>query len=234
MTSRTGSAAWPPPRTDAALAVLVSGGLDSAVLLAEALAAYSAVHPVYIRAGSTWEDVEFDYLSRFLTALASPPLKPCVVLRQPVDDLYGAHWSLTGDNVPAADSPDEDVYLPGRNVLLLAKPLIWCHLNGVPELATAPLAGNPFPDATAEFYDGFATQVNRAVGGSVRVLRPYADLGLGKADVVRRGAAFPLEHTYSCIHPVDGRHCGACNKCAERRAGFAAARTPDPTDYAAR
>ncbi len=223
-----------PPRDGAALAVLVSGGLDSAVLLAEALAGGARVHPLYVRVGSAWEDVEFEYLTRFLAALRAPRLKPCVVLRQPVDDLYGSHWSLTGENVPAADSPDEDVYLPGRNVLLLAKPLIWCHLNGVPELATAPLAGNPFPDATAEFYDGFAAQVNRAVGGSVRVRRPYADLGLGKADVVRRGAAVPLRHTFSCIRPVGGRHCGACNKCAERRAGFAVAHAPDPTDYAAR
>jgi 7-cyano-7-deazaguanine synthase len=225
---------WPPARTGAALAVLVSGGVDSAVLLAESLAAYAAVHPLYVRVGSSWEDVEFDHLRRFLDAIRAPELRPCVVLRQPVDDLYGNHWSLTGEHVPDRDSPDEDVYLPGRNVLLLAKPMIWCRLNGVSELATAPLAGNPFPDATAEFYDGFAAQVNRAVGGSIRVRRPYADLGLHKADVVRRGKSFPLEHTFSCIRPAKGLHCGACNKCAERQAGFAAAALADPTDYATR
>ena len=117
-----------------------------------------------------------------------------------------------------------------QRITLLAKPLLWCHLHGVPELATAPLGANPFPDATPEFYDGFAAAVSRAVGGSVRVLRPYAELS--KTDVLRRGAGLPLGETFSCIRPVGGRHCGRCNKCAERRAGFAAAGMTDPTEYA--
>lgn len=223
---------WPPARTVSPLAVLVSGGLDSAVLLAEAVRAYPAVHPVFVRVGSLWEDAEFAHLTRFLAAVAGPSLRPCVVLSQPVADLYGSHWSLTGDGVPGRTAPDEDVYLPGRNVLLLAKSLLWCHLHGVPELATAPLAGNPFPDATPAFYDEFARAVGLAVADEVRVLRPYADLGLKKTDVVRRGVGLPLEHTFSCIRPAGGRHCGACNKCGERIQGFAAAGLPDPTEYA--
>ena len=54
--------------------------------------------------------------------------------------------------MPDDKTPDEAVFLPGRNVLLLAKPLVWCHLNKVPELALAPLGSNPFADATAEFF----------------------------------------------------------------------------------
>ncbi|HET6573662.1 MAG TPA: 7-cyano-7-deazaguanine synthase [Fimbriiglobus sp.] len=215
------------------LAVLVSGGLDSAVLLAEAVRAYPAVHPIYVRVGSFWEEAEEAHLRRFLAAVASQVLRPLVVLEQPVADLYGPHWSLTGDNVPAADTPDGAVYLPGRNVLLLAKSLLWCLLNGVPELATAPLGSNPFPDATPQFYDAFAAAVGRAVGGSVKVLRPYADLGLHKVDVLRRGAGLPLGETFSCIRPVGGLHCGRCNKCAERRGGFREAGIEDPTEYAA-
>ncbi|MGL6095871.1 MAG: 7-cyano-7-deazaguanine synthase [Fimbriiglobus sp.] len=222
---------WPPAAPTEPLAVLVSGGLDSAILLAEAVRAFPAIFPLYVRVGSFWESVEEAYLRRFLTAVAAPNLRPLVVLRQPAEDLFGDHWSLTGKNVPGADTPDEAVFLPGRNVLLLAKPLLWCHLNGVPAVATAPLGSNPFPDATPEFYDGFAAIVNRAVGGSVRVLRPYADANLYKLDVLRRGAGLPLEHTFSCIRPADGLHCGACNKCEERRAGFRAAGLPDPTRY---
>lgn len=221
---------WPPPRAGAPLAVLVSGGLDSAVLLAEAVRAYPAVYPIFVRVGSAWEDAEFAHLTRFLDAIRARALRPCVELSQPVADLYGSHWSLTGDGVPGRAAPDEDVYLPGRNVLLLAKPLLWCHFHGVPELATAPLAGNPFPDATPDFYDGFARVVGRAVEGDVRVLRPYASLT--KADVLRRAAGLPLQHTFSCIRPAGGRHCGACNKCGERIDAFAAAGLPDPTDYA--
>lgn len=223
---------WPPPRPAAPLAVLCSGGLDSGVLLGEAIRAYPAVHPVFVRVGSVWEAAEFAHLTRLLDAIRSPNLKPLVTLSQPVDDLYGRHWSLTGAGVPPLGAPDADSYLPGRNVLLLAKPLLWCLLNGVPELATAPLASNPFPDATPAFYDGFAKQVADGVGGTVRVVRPYADLGLHKPDVVRRGAGLPLRLTLSCASPVGGGHCGRCSKCGERRDGFRRAGVPDPTEYA--
>ncbi len=214
------------------LAVLVSGGVDSAVLLAEAVRAGGVVFPLYVEVGSAWEPTEREYLTRFLAAVAAPNLRPLTVFREPIAEVYGPHWSLTGDGVPGSDTPDSSVFLPGRNVLLLAKPLLWCHLHGVPALATAPLGSNPFPDATPAFYDGFATVVNLAVGGTVRVLRPYSDLGLHKSDVLTRCAGVPLDLTFSCIRPVRGLHCGTCNKCAERRAGFRDAGLPDPTAYA--
>ncbi len=224
------STAWPPPAPRAPLAVLVSGGLDSAVLLAEAARAYPAVYPLYVRTGLFWEAVERTYLDRFLHAIRAPNLRPLHVLEQPVADVYGPHWSITGEGVPAAGTPDADVYLPGRNVFLLAKALVWCHLNGAPEVATAPLECNPFPDATPAFYDGFAALVSGAVGGNVRVLRPYS--ALHKTDVLHRGRGLPLEHTFSCIRPTNGLHCGACSKCWERQQGFAAAGLSDPTAYA--
>ncbi len=211
------------------IAVLVSGGLDSAILLAEALRTAPAVYPLYIRTGLYWETTELHHLRRFLEALARPALRPLHVLALPVDDLYGKHWSLTGRDVPDAESPDEAVYLPGRNVLLLAKALIWCHLNGVPGVAMAPLEGNPFPDATPAFFEAYQDVVNRAVNGSVRVLRPYA--GLDKRSVLLRGRGLPLEWTFSCMRPVEGCHCGRCNKCGERRRAFRAAGIPDATVY---
>jgi 7-cyano-7-deazaguanine synthase len=222
---------WPPSTPTTPLAVLVSGGVDSAVLLGEAVRAYPAVHPLYIRTGLVWEAAELAHLGRFLAAIRTPALQPLHILEQPVTDLYGDHWSLTGRGVPAAGTPDEDVFLPGRNVLLLAKSLLWCHLHAVPEVAMAPLAANPFPDATPEFFRDFAAVVNCAVGGSARVIRPYAHLH--KTDVLRRGAGLPLELTFSCIRPASGRHCGRCSKCYERQQGFRDARIADPTDYAA-
>jgi 7-cyano-7-deazaguanine synthase len=224
--------ATPPAAGDSlsSLAVLVSGGLDSAILLGESLRSYAAVHPLYVRSGLYWEPVELEHLYRFLEAVPGSALRPLHVLDMPVGDLYGRHWSLTGDGVPDADTPDEAVFLPGRNVLLLAKAILWCHLHGVGAVALAPLEGNPFPDATPAFFDAYESVVNQAVGGSVRVLRPYH--GLSKADVLRRGRDLPLEHTFSCIRPVRGLHCGRCNKCAERRRGFANAGMPDRTPYA--
>ena len=222
---------WPPKHPTTPLAVLASGGLDSSVLLGEAVRVYPAVYPVFVRVGSIWEEAEFDHLQRFCRAIATSALKPIVELLQPVNDLYDRHWSLTGLGVPMIGEPDEASYLPGRNVLLLAKPLLWCPMNGVPELATAPLASNPFPDATDEFYDGFAKTVGSAVNGTVRVLRPFAAMGLHKPDVVKRGEGLPLQFTLSCAKPVMGMNCGRCSKCGERRDGFSATGAVDPTKY---
>jgi 7-cyano-7-deazaguanine synthase len=221
--------ASPVADPSSALAVLVSGGLDSAILLAESLRLHPAVHPLYVRFGLFWEEVELQHLRRFLDAVRAPNLRPLHLLDMPVRDLYGRHWSLTGEGVPGPDTPDEAVFLPGRNVLFLAKAVLWCHLHGVPAVAMAPLESNPFPDATPDFFAACEKVVNQAVGGSVRVRQPY--LGLDKVAVLRRGAGLPLEWTFSCIRPVEGRHCGACNKCAERQRAFAAAGLEDPTSY---
>ena len=211
------------------LAVLVSGGLDSAVLLAESLDRHPAVWPLYVRFGLFWEEVELRHLRRFLDAIRTPALQPLSLLDMPVADLYGEHWSLTGVGVPAAGTPDAAVFLPGRNVLFLAKAMLWCHLHGVPALALAPLESNPFPDATPTFFAAFETVVNQAIGGAVQVVQPYR--GLHKEAVLQRGRHLPLQWTFSCMRPIDGRHCGACNKCAERQDAFVRAGCPDPTPY---
>src|SRR5437867_2231151 len=141
--------------TKDSLAVLISGGLDSAILLGVVLRDYRVVHPLYVRCGLSYEKAEMRYLRRFLHALRDPALRPLHILDQPVTDLYGDHWSLTGRKVPSKDTPDEAVFLPGRNVLLLGKAMIWCHLRGVSGVALGSLATNPFPDATPEFFTEF-------------------------------------------------------------------------------
>lgn len=211
------------------LAVLVSGGLDSAILLGEMVRVRDVVHPLYVRHGLVWEPEELRHLRQFLEVIRRPSLRPLTVFDVPVADLYGDHWSVTGRGVPGADSPDAAVFLPGRNVLLLAKAMLWCHLRGVPALALASLGSNPFPDATPNFFDAYEQIVNAAIGGAVRVLRPFA--ALHKAEVMHRGRDLPLELTFSCIRPIDGVHCGACNKCAERRRAFAASGIEDKMQY---
>jgi 7-cyano-7-deazaguanine synthase len=212
------------------LAILISGGLDSAILLGDALRRGEEIHPLFLRCGLYWENVELTYLRRFLAAVARPSLRSLTILEQPVADLYGRHWSLTGEKVPDASTPDEAVFLPGRNVLLLTKALLWCHLHDVPAVALGVLGSNPFPDATPEFFAALENVVNQAVAGQVRVLRPFA--GLHKADVMKLGQGLPLEHSFSCIDPKNDLHCGLCNKCEERRRAFVDAGLRDPTRYA--
>jgi 7-cyano-7-deazaguanine synthase len=214
----------------ASFAVLISGGLDSAILLGSELASHQAVFPIYVRCGLCWETTELRFLGQFLRSVQCASLQPLTVLDEPVRDIYTDHWSITGEGIPDADSPDDAVFLPGRNVLLLIKALLWCHLNGVCSLALGSLGTNPFPDASGDFFRSVENIINQSVRGTVRIALPFA--GMTKRDVMRRGEHLPLEHTFSCIHPSKGLHCGRCNKCAERRRAFTGAGMSDPTKYA--
>ena len=213
------------------VAALVSGGADSAVMAVDLLRRFDRVTPIYVRFGLRWESVELAALRAFLKAVDRPGLGPLVVLDEPVADVYGEHWSTEdGGSVPGDESPDEAVYLPGRTLLLASKAAVWCRLRGISTLALGTLASNPFPDSTPGFDRDLEAVLGRALGGSFRLVRPFA--GLDKADVLRRGVGLPLWLTFSCLQPVDGLHCGRCNKCAERRRAFREQGRVDRTSYA--
>ncbi len=210
-------------------AVLVSGGLDSAILTVDLLREFARVVPLFIRSGLRWEDAELAALGRFLSAVARDGLEPLVVLDEPIALVYGTHWSTSAPGVPGQDTPDEAVYLPGRNLLLTVKAAVWCRLREIDTLAVGSLGSNPFPDSTPEFFENLEALLNQAMGGTLRLIRPFNLLH--KTDVLLRGRGLPLELTFSCINPIDGIHCGSCNKCAERKNGFRDAGLPDRTTY---
>lgn len=213
-----------------AVCVLVSGGVDSSVLLAELAMQYRRVFPLYIQAGLVWEGVELHWLKQFIAALKSECVQELIVLSLPVTDLYGAHWSVTGEGVPGYTSALYENYLPGRNLILLAKAAVFCALRGIHTVALAPLKENPFPDTTEAFFRACEVVVGEGLKLSWRVLTPFRHLR--KAEVVRRGRMLPLALTFSCAQPVGTLHCGCCTKCAERQQGFREAGVPDPTAYA--
>lgn len=215
---------------NSSIGLLVSGGLDSSILLGQLLERGRSVQPFYIRSGLIWQAAELQWLCSFLSAIAQPRLNSLIVLDLPLMDLYANHWSVTGVGVPAADSPDEAVYLPGRNPLLIIKAALWCRLHGIRELAMAPLASNPFADAGPEFFADFQAALNCATRGRVQLLRPFERLS--KREVMWLGQIYPLARTFSCIHPYGTLHCGRCNKCHERRNAFRLIGADDPTDYA--
>jgi len=209
---------------------LISGGVDSAVLVWRELEAGAEVHPVYVTAGMTWEPVERRCLDRFLEGIATPRLQALHVLSLPLGDVYGTHWSVDGTGAPDYEAPDEAVYLPGRNIVLLSKAAIYCALNGIPRIAIGVLSANPFPDATDEFFASVGRALTLGLDYRLEIERPFS--GLHKVDVVRMGAHLPLELTFSCVRPAGDLHCGDCNKCRERQEGFAEAGVPDLTRYA--
>ncbi|MCE2470021.1 MAG: 7-cyano-7-deazaguanine synthase [Dehalococcoidia bacterium] len=188
------------------------------------------VFPLYVRQGLAWEEAERAALKRFAGAIASPNLRPLATLPMPVEAMYGQHWSVTGEGVPDAAAPDEKVYLPGRNVLLLAAAGVWCAVNGVHRVAMGTLGGNPFPDATREFFDDYARLLTTAMSHPIEIVTPYREMR--KHELIARSADFPLHLTLTCNAPRSGQHCGACNKCHERRAAFVQAGVEDETRYA--
>jgi 7-cyano-7-deazaguanine synthase len=212
------------------IAILASGGLDSSVMLGQIARRGRHVFPVYIRAGLRWEPDELRTLRRFVRALGSKNVEPVTMLRLPMGDVAGDHWSMTGRKVPGYNAAVSSNYILGRNLSLLAKAAIFCARNQIGEIAMAPLESNPFPDARPEFFRAFARAVELGVGIKLKIRTPFA--GLSKADVVRRGNGMPLQLTVSCARPKGNIHCGACTKCAERVEGFLAAGVPDPTLYA--
>jgi 7-cyano-7-deazaguanine synthase len=216
--------------TKTAAAVLLSGGLDSAILCVELLRDFTRVCPLYIRSGLRWENAELRSVRCYLAAVKTDGLDDLVVLDEPVADVYGSHWSTTGLRVPGAETADAAVYLPGRNLLLTVKAAVWCRLRDIETLALGSLASNPFPDSTPEFFRQLECLLNQALGGRLELLRSYDRLH--KTEVLIRGKDLPLHLTFSCIDPIDGLHCGKCNKCAERKEGFRAAGLVDRTTYA--
>ena len=214
-------------------AVLFSGGLDSAVLLAMELAGGLRAQPIHVRAGLAWEEAEARAIRRLMTL---PPFagraSPVVTLTVDMRDVYPpTHWAIRGQP-PAYDTPDEDVYLEGRNIVLISKAAVLCARLGLERLAIGPLAGNPFPDATPEFFDAMSRAMSLGLARPLTIDAPIAHLH--KDAVIRTGAALsvPLEHTLSCMNPSDDRHCGGCSKCRERREAFVAAGVEDRTAYA--
>lgn len=210
------------------VAALVSG-LDSCIMTGLLAREYEEVTPLFIRAGLRWEDAEVAALKHFFSALATPAVRPIVELRLDVGALYGSHWSVGGSDVPDAQQPDEDWYLPGRNLLLLGAAALYGGVNETPNLAIGLLASNPFPDATTDFLRSLERTAGLAMDTSFTVLTPLGDMH--KADVVRAGVGMPVQEALSCASPVDGRHCGVCGKCGERRRGFIDAGVTDPTEY---
>ncbi|MBI3050005.1 MAG: 7-cyano-7-deazaguanine synthase [Acidobacteria bacterium] len=212
-------------------AVLLSAGLDSAVLAASE-ARSRRVQPIYVSAGLAWETSELAALDRLLAAAPlAGALAPLARLSFTVADLYPAtHWALRGEP-PAFDTPDEDVYLTGRNVALLSKAAIYCAQHGICRIALGPLAGNPFPDATSQFFDAMARALSLGLAHAIVVDAPFASMD--KSDVISLGVKLgvPLALTLSCMNPQDGLHCGRCSKCRERRDAFSQAGVADPTRY---
>jgi 7-cyano-7-deazaguanine synthase len=215
--------------------VLLSGGLDSAVLAAHE-AQTARVLPVYVSVGLAWEDAEVAMVKALLqAAVFAERTAPLTRVEFTMRDIYPpTHWAIRGEP-PAYDTPDEDVYLTGRNLVLLTKAGVVAARSGAHRIALGPLAGNPFPDARPAFFAAMSQAMSLGLDHPIEIATPF--LECEKDEVIRRGVELgvPFELTLSCMNPVAGtlpQHCGLCSKCRERRDAFAAAGVSDPSTYA--
>jgi 7-cyano-7-deazaguanine synthase len=188
-------------------AVLLSAGLDSAVLAAsEARRAH--VQPIYVSTGLAWEVQELEALHRLLATPPFASLASLAHLTFTVRDLYPpTHWALRGEP-PAFDTPDEDVYLTGRNVILLSKASLYCAQHG--HRAKLRLDLSPairFPTqlrSSSTRWRARCRSGSLTKSGSMRRLRQSTNPTYRDWRRTRR----PLELTLSCMNPREGLHCG--------------------------
>jgi 7-cyano-7-deazaguanine synthase len=213
-----------------AVAVLASGGVESAALICEALRRGRRVYPIFVREGLVWETVEMAHLKRLLGSLRANRLMALTVLEAPLAQVYRPHWSLGKGRVPGSKASDASVYLPGRNLLLLSLAGLFCGVRKIPSLWIGTLKGNPFRDAAGPFRLGVERLLRASLAQPVRIAAPFREMTKGQ--VIRHCRGVAWEKTFSCLDPARGRHCGRCQKCAERKKGFQEAGMKDSTRYA--
>ena len=220
--------------------VLVSGGMDSAVVLAIACERGFEVHALSVRYGQRHTS-ELDAAARVAHALGAAGHKTVAVdLRSIGGSALTADIQVPEDSdghVIGADIPV--TYVPARNTIMLSLALGWAEVLGSADLFCGVNAVDysGYPDCRPEFIAAFerlASVATRAgvEGAGFRVHAPL--LRMSKADIVREGLRLGVDFalTVSCYQAdADGRACGHCDACRLRADGFAAAGVPDPTRY---
>ena len=223
-------------------AVLLSGGLDSATVLAIALSEEYRCHCLTIDYGQRHR-IELGAARRVAEALGAASHRVVAL------DLRAIGGSALTDDVEVPkdrDLTDHQVpatYVPARNTIFLALLLGLAEVNNARDLFIGANAVDysGYPDCRPEFLRAFealadvATVAGAERGVRFRIHAPL--LHLSKAEIIRRGAELGLDYslTHSCYDPtVEGVACGHCDSCVLRRRGFADAGVPDPTRYVTR
>src|SRR5258708_6126376 len=221
--------------------VLLSGGLDSATVLAIARDQGFAVNALTVYYGQR-HAVEVEAARRIAERYGA--LRHVVV---PLDLRQFGGSALTADMaVPKDRSPDEMghgipiTYVPARNTIFLALALGWAEALGVTDLfiGVNALDYSGYPDCRPEFVEAFERLANLATKAGVegqrfRIHAPL--LNMSKAEIIRRGMELGVDSalTTSCYDPAaDGSACGHCDACLLRLQGFAENAIRDPGAYA--
>ncbi|HJW95385.1 MAG TPA: 7-cyano-7-deazaguanine synthase QueC [Thermoanaerobaculia bacterium] len=218
--------------------ILLSGGLDSATVLALARSEGRECHALSIIYGQRHE-IEMSAAKRVAQTMnVAEHIIETLDLR-----IFGAS-ALTADiDVPkdSVGAPGIPItYVPARNTIFLALALGFAEARGAQEiwLGVNAVDYSGYPDCRPEFLDAFQQVILRGTRsgieqGEPRIVAPLVQLS--KADIIRKGIELGVDYsmTHSCYDPgVDGLACGHCDSCILRRRGFEEAGVTDPTHYA--
>ena len=220
-----------------AAVVLLSGGLDSATILAMARARGFACHCLSLDYGQRHR-IELAAAGR---VAASQDAAAHRTVRLDLTQFGGS--ALTDARI---DVPTEGVqpgipvtYVPARNTIMLSLALAWAEVLDAADIFVGVNAVDysGYPDCRPEYIRAFEAMATLATKAAVegRRLHLHAPLiDLSKAEIIRQGVALGVDYalTVSCYQATaDGRACGVCDSCRLRREGFGVAGVPDPTPY---
>jgi len=221
--------------------VLLSGGLDSATVLALCRAQGMLCHALSFHYGQR-HAVELQAAARVARALGAASHRVCRI------DLGGIGGSaLTGQGEVPKGRTDVEIgdgipvtYVPARNTLFVAHALAVAEILGAERIALGinALDFSGYPDCRPEWLRAMqeVARLGTRVGIEGRPVELLAPLvGMTKADIIRAGVALGVDYglTHSCYDPaLDGSACGGCDSCQIRRRGFEQAGVADPTHYA--
>jgi 7-cyano-7-deazaguanine synthase len=217
--------------------VLLSGGLDSATVLAIAREAGYACHALSLDYGQR-HTAELGAAARVAASLGAVEHR---VIRLGLGDIGGS--ALTDASIAVPESPSAGIpvtYVPARNTVMLALALAWSEVLGARDLFIGVNAVDysGYPDCRPAFIEAFERMANLATKAGVEGahLSIHAPLQhLSKAQIIRRGIELGVDYaqTVSCYQAdAEGLACGRCDSCRLRREGFLSAGIPDPTRYA--
>jgi len=220
--------------------VLVSGGLDSATVLALARQQGFACHALSVQYGQRHQ-AELDAAARVVAHLGAAAHKVVSIDLSTFGGsaLTDASIAVPTDGVKPGVIPV--TYVPARNTIMLSLALAWAEVLGARDIffGANALDYSGYPDCRPDYVEAFERMANLATragvgGAALKVHTPI--IALSKAGIVRLGAGLGVDYglTVSCYQAdAAGGACGSCDSCRLRRAGFEAAEIADPTRYAA-
>lgn len=216
--------------------VLLSGGLDSATVLAIARSQGFACYCLSL-------DYHQRHVAELKAAEKIAKVLGAVAHRTAQLDLsmFGGS-ALTDSGIDVPQAPTEGIpvtYVPARNTIMLSLALAWAEVLDARDIfiGVNALDYSGYPDCRKEYVDAFQRMANLATKSAVegRTITIHAPLiDLSKAQIIQQGSRLGVDYgmTVSCYQAdAQGRACGLCDSCRFRREGFAASGFPDPTPY---